>query len=128
MLAGDDADRSSGRQDSEHSVISMTPLCSLFGAYHSGTKAQKRDQKPRKDSVMNQRSSLQITVRLLTFICLLLLTVHCSLLTVWAQSSTATLSGTVTDANGAVVPGVDVRVTDPATGLKRTATTNDVGQ
>ena len=77
---------------------------------------------------MNQRSPLQITVRSLTFICLLLLIAHCSLLSAWAQSNTAKLSGTVTDTNGAVVPGVDVKVTDPATGLKRTATTNESGQ
>ena len=77
---------------------------------------------------MNQRSPLQITVRSLTFICLLLLIAHCSLLSAWAQSNTAKLSGTVTDTNGGVVPGVDVKVTDPATGLKRTATTNESGQ
>ena len=59
---------------------------------------------------------------------LLLLTAHCSLLTGFGQSSTATLSGTVTDPNGAVVPGVKVTVTDPATRLQRTAVTNDGGQ
>jgi Carboxypeptidase regulatory-like domain/TonB dependent receptor/TonB-dependent Receptor Plug Domain len=45
-----------------------------------------------------------------------------------AQSNTATLSGTVTDANGAVVLGVTVTVTDPATRLQRTAMTNDAGK
>src|SRR5262245_46746291 len=47
---------------------------------------------------------------------------------VYAQSGTATLSGTVSDPNGAVVPGVVVTVTDPATRLQRKTTTNDAGQ
>jgi hypothetical protein len=57
----------------------------------------------------------------------LLLTAHCSLLTVSAQSASATLSGTVTDANGALVPGAKVTVTNPGTGLQRQATTNEHG-
>lgn len=44
-----------------------------------------------------------------------------------AQSATATLSGTVTDERGAVVAGATVTVTNPATNLKRTATTNEAG-
>lgn len=44
-----------------------------------------------------------------------------------AQSTTATLSGTVEDANGAVVPGAHVTVTNPATGLERKAVTNGSG-
>ncbi len=44
-----------------------------------------------------------------------------------AQSATATLSGTVLDANGAVVPNATVAVTDPAKGLKRQTTTNENG-
>jgi hypothetical protein len=44
-----------------------------------------------------------------------------------AQTSTATLSGTVLDPNGAVVPGANITVTEIATGLQRTATTNDQG-
>jgi hypothetical protein len=44
-----------------------------------------------------------------------------------AQSTTATLSGTVTDANDAVVAGAHVTATNTATGLKREATTNTSG-
>ena len=44
-----------------------------------------------------------------------------------AQSATATLSGTVSDEKGAVIPGAQVIVTNSATGLKREATTNDQG-
>jgi outer membrane receptor protein involved in Fe transport len=44
-----------------------------------------------------------------------------------AQSATATLSGTVTDQNGAVVPGATVTVLNPATSLERQATTNGEG-
>lgn len=77
---------------------------------------------------MTHRSPLQISVRRLTLACLLLLTAHWLLPTANAQTVSATLSGTVTDANGAVVPGVTVTVTDPATRLQRTATTNDTGR
>jgi hypothetical protein len=44
-----------------------------------------------------------------------------------AQSATATLSGTVVDENGAVVQGVDITAENPATLLRRTATTNEEG-
>ncbi len=44
-----------------------------------------------------------------------------------AQSSTATLSGTVEDASGALVPGANVTVINVATGLQRQAVTNDSG-
>lgn len=59
--------------------------------------------------------------------CLLLLTAHCLLLTAFGQSATATLSGTVEDQNGAVVPNASVSVADPAKGIKRQAATNDQG-
>src|SRR5574341_519821 len=44
-----------------------------------------------------------------------------------AQSATSTLSGTVEDQNGAVVPGATVTVKSPYTGLNRETTTNDAG-
>src|SRR5260370_23620405 len=44
-----------------------------------------------------------------------------------AQSSTATLTGTVEDQNGAVVPGVSVTVQNVGTSAERQATTNDSG-
>ena len=44
-----------------------------------------------------------------------------------SQSSTATLSGTVTDPNNAVVPGAHVTATNNGTGLKREATTSGSG-
>src|SRR6266851_7503684 len=44
-----------------------------------------------------------------------------------AQSATATLSGTVEDSNGAVIPGATVTVANPATSLRRQATTNSEG-
>jgi len=57
-----------------------------------------------------------------------LLTAYCSLLTVHAQTATATVSGTVEDQNGAVVPGVSITIQNRATSLERQATTNDSGQ
>ncbi len=43
------------------------------------------------------------------------------------QSVTATLTGRVIDPAGALVPGVQVIATQPATGLRRETTTNDEG-
>ncbi len=66
---------------------------------------------------------------LLTAFCLLLflITHHSLLITAVAQSATATLSGTVEDANGAVVPGTTVTATNVATTLRRQTVTNSEG-
>src|SRR5712692_8186636 len=45
---------------------------------------------------------------------------------VWGQS-TAQVSGAVRDQSGAVLPGVDVKVTQTATGLERDVLTNETG-
>src|SRR5437762_10910399 len=44
----------------------------------------------------------------------------------WAQG-TAQISGTVKDASGAVLPGVELTATQTATGLVRTAVSNETG-
>jgi len=46
---------------------------------------------------------------------------------VWAQSDRATLTGTVTDSSGAVVPGVSIVATNLDTKVQTSAITNDVG-
>ena len=45
----------------------------------------------------------------------------------WAQLATAELNGRVTDSSGAVLPGVTVTATQTATGLVRSATTDESG-
>ena len=45
----------------------------------------------------------------------------------WAQATTAQINGTVKDQTGAVLPGVEITVTQTATGAKRTAVTNETG-
>lgn len=45
-----------------------------------------------------------------------------------AQTTTAVLSGTVTDETGAVLPGAQVTVTNTATGVRRSVTTDAVGR
>ena len=47
---------------------------------------------------------------------------------IYAQSTTATISGTVTDANGAVVSGTTVSATSNETGLAKSAVTNSDGR
>ncbi len=57
---------------------------------------------------------------LITWLCL------CASLAM-AQSSTATLNGTVTDENGAVIAGATVTLINTATGQSRTAASNNAG-
>lgn len=45
----------------------------------------------------------------------------------WAQAGSATLSGTVKDTQGAVLPGATVTVTNTANGAVRVAVTNETG-
>jgi len=44
-----------------------------------------------------------------------------------AQTTTGRISGTVTDESGAVIPGVEITVRNPATGLTRNVITNESG-
>src|SRR5260370_36676065 len=58
-----------------------------------------------------------------------LLIVACCAIGAMAQSqaSTGQIVGTVKNPNGELVPGATVTVTNPATGLSRSVTTNDQG-
>jgi hypothetical protein len=47
---------------------------------------------------------------------------------VWAQVNTATVSGTVRDASGAVLPGASIAVLNQDTGITRTVTSNAAGR
>ena len=58
---------------------------------------------------------------------LLVVAFQSSMTTVYGQGGTATLSGTITDQNDAVVPGVNVAVISIAQGFQRSATTNREG-
>jgi hypothetical protein len=45
----------------------------------------------------------------------------------FAQSPEASISGVVTDQQGAIIPGVEVSAIDLATGVKTAARTNEAG-
>ena len=45
----------------------------------------------------------------------------------FAQTSYATLGGTVSDATGALIPGVSITATNAATGIVNTVLTNEAG-
>jgi hypothetical protein len=62
-----------------------------------------------------------------SFLGILLVLVIGSFQVVFAQSETATISGTVVDPNNAVVPGATVTVRSTRTGFSRTTTTNQEG-
>src|SRR5438445_8265142 len=65
-------------------------------------------------------------MRICRFLSLVALVTSLSAL-LWAQSATSSLSVTITDPKGAVLPGADLTLVDPATGFSRTAKTNSVG-
>ncbi len=52
----------------------------------------------------------------------------CSVSALAQTASSGTVQGQVTDQQGAVIPGVEIKLTDPATNLTLTATTNEVGR
>src|SRR6266508_2432030 len=70
---------------------------------------------------------LSLTNRCVVFVCAVLLTVYCFLPTAVAQSTTATLTGTVEDQNGAVIPGVSITIQNTATSFERQTATSDAG-
>ena len=47
--------------------------------------------------------------------------------TAFGQTTTGTISGTITDPSGAVVAGATITVTNPATGAERSVTSNEQG-
>lgn len=59
--------------------------------------------------------------------CLFLVILICQAYMLHAQSSTATVSGTVRDQTGAVIPGVTVKLSNTATNVTTTTAGNDVG-
>lgn len=58
--------------------------------------------------------------------CLVILLLSCGS-DLWAQTTTGTIVGTLTDPSGAVVAGVAVTVLNEETGLRRSVSTNDQG-
>jgi len=51
----------------------------------------------------------------------------CGTFSLFGQTNTGRMTGTVTDASGAVIPGVEILVKNPATGLARNTVTNESG-
>src|SRR5574341_216676 len=62
-----------------------------------------------------------------TALIILLLSAFCLLPSAFSQSATATISGTVEDPNGAVLPGATVTVINVNTNRRRQTTTNESG-
>lgn len=56
----------------------------------------------------------------------ILMLVSIAALAVAATAQTGSITGTVKDANGGVVPGADVTAANPTVGMNRTATSNDL--
>src|SRR5260370_11797632 len=70
---------------------------------------------------------LSVAIRCLVVSASLLVACHSLAISAFAQGSSATLSGTVEDTNGAVIPGVTITVTNNGTGAQRKPATNAEG-
>src|SRR6266481_2170497 len=81
----------------------------------------------RRRKPMDVCRPFSLFARRLLAVCFSLLTAHCLLPAVLGQGSSATLSGTVTDQNGAIVPGVSITVLNLSTASKRETITNEQG-
>lgn len=76
---------------------------------------------------MRRLTPQRSTVRCLVLACCSLVTCHLLLVTALGQSATATLSGTVEDQNGALIPGATVTAINAGTALQRETTTGSRG-
>src|ERR1700682_3592241 len=77
------------------------------------------------DNMISQGNSKRVTVSLLTLCALGLSLLICA--PVWAQLGGATLSGTVMDTSGGIIPGAQISVKNTATGIITTVTANSDG-
>ena len=58
----------------------------------------------------------------------LLVAVFVSYQYAWSQADTGSITGTITDSTGAVIPGATVTVRSATTGVEKTVQTGSVGQ
>src|SRR6266436_7758006 len=76
---------------------------------------------------MTRRHPLSTIAKRSLVFCIVQLAAYCLLPTALGQSASATLSGTVEDQNGAVIPGVNITIKNADTGIQRETTTKDDG-
>jgi len=62
------------------------------------------------------------------FVCLFIILVGAQLLHAQTQITTGTIQGTVTDTNGAIIPGANVEIKNLDTNISRTLTTDEGGR
>src|ERR1051326_9052125 len=107
--------------------------CAFHPRFQSSKACRSRLGSVTKVPVWTRRDSYYLWLRhyLQPGVFLLLLTTFCfwcsSVVIVKAQGATATLSGTVMDQNGAVIPGANITVLNIGKGFQRTTTTGDDG-
>src|SRR5262249_35236736 len=90
---------------------------------HKSWRSCERRPTPLAELVETDNSGGSMKRILLVSVCVCV----CLAMPAFGQSSNARLSGTVNDASGAVLPGVEVKATNNATGVVATAITNDAG-
>ena len=83
---------------------------------------------PRPGNSQCSTCNFQTIFRLSFSVLLILIAIFCFSGILLAQSSTATLSGTVEDQNGAIVAGASIALVNVAQGSQRLATTNSEGR
>ena len=108
----------------------MVSVVNLFGERGS-SKAGVTQRSARIVSLipsdLHQETSEESHRSTLLFVTCVVAALVIALPTLYGQASTGTITGTVHDATGAVVPGVTVTATNPDTGLRRDTTTSASG-
>lgn len=74
-----------------------------------------------------QRTGIRNGIRTAAFACAVLALLCCLARPAWAQSASGTISGTVTDTTGAVIPHATVVLKNTATNVTTTTTSNGAG-
>src|SRR2546423_4637495 len=94
------------------------------GHHHSHLHMHRNQSYNRKANHVNSNLGQPKMHTRISFFMFLLLC--CAVLQ--AQTFRGSIQGTVTDSTGAAVPGAEVTVANPETGLTRTSATNDAGE
>jgi hypothetical protein len=110
-------------------TVSRIGLLTCLGAIYSNAQVEclTAALSNRTLGITKRSGSLGAKMKVLTKLSTLLLGLPLSVMLVWAQSTTGSLTGTVTDPSGAAVPGALIKVESATRGITRDTRSSDLG-